>query len=269
MLTATPVNGTLDASAGTPANTNLTITFSEPVTVTGNWFQIACSVSGTRTAADAVVTGGPTTFTINPNADFAAREVCTATVFPAGVSDQDATDPPDTLTAPYAFGFAIDRAPSVLTTSPANAASGLAIGTNVTITFTEPVNVAGSWFQIVCGTTGTRTTANTAVSGGPAAYTIDPNADFAPGESCTATVFAAQVTDVDTNDPPDAMAANHVFTFVMDVAPAVTTTLPAAGAIELPTNTDLTITFTEPVNVTGNWFQIVCASSGTRNATRR
>ena len=40
-----------------------------------------------------------------------------------------------------------------------------------------------------------------------------PGRDFASGETCTVTVVAANVTDQDTNDPPDTMTANHVFGF--------------------------------------------------------
>ena len=65
------------------------------------------------------------------------------------------------------------------------------------------------------------------MTGGPTAFTINPTTDFASADSCTATVFAAQVGDQDANDPPETMAANHVFTFAMDAAPAVTTTVPA------------------------------------------
>ena len=66
----TPTNGATQVAN----NTNVTITFSEPVDVTGNWFQIVGATSGTRNVADTVVTGGPTTFTINPNVDFANGE---------------------------------------------------------------------------------------------------------------------------------------------------------------------------------------------------
>src|SRR6185436_506460 len=86
----TPTNG----ATNQPNNTNITVTFSEPVNVTGNWFQIVCTSSGTRNVADTVVTGGPTTFTINPNTDFSQNETCTTTVFAAQISDQDANDPP-------------------------------------------------------------------------------------------------------------------------------------------------------------------------------
>jgi large repetitive protein len=258
----TPVNG---ATAQT-SNTNLTITFSEPVNVTGNWFQIVCATSGTRNPSDTVVTGGPTTFTVNPNADFAAvGELCTTTAFAAQVADQDANDPPDSMAANYVFSFTTDAAPTVTATTPINGATSQVSNTNLTVTFSEPVNVTGSWFQIVCGTSGTRNVADTAVSGGPTTFTINPNADFTSAETCTTTIVATQVADQDANDPPDTMTANHVFSFSVDAAPSVTTTVPANAATQQSGNTNVTVTFSEPVDVAGNWLQIACATSGTRN----
>ena len=258
----TPTNGATQVAN----NTNVTITFSEPVDVAGNWFTLVGATSGTRNVADTVVTGGPTTFTINPNVDFANGEVVTATVFAAQVSDQDTNDPPQNMAANFVFSFTIDQAPSVATTTPTNGATNQAINTNIAINFSEAVNVAGNWFQIVCATSGTRNVADTVVTGGPTNFTINPNVDFANAEVCTVTVLAAQVTDQDSGDPPDNMAANFVFSFTtIDIAPTVTATTPTNGAINQVTNTDVTVTFSEPVNVTGNWFQIVCTASGTRN----
>jgi methionine-rich copper-binding protein CopC len=258
----TPTNGATNQSA----STDLTITFSEPVNVTGNWFQIVCTTSGTRNVADTVVTGGPTTFTINPNTDFTAGESCTVTVFAAQVSDQDSGDPPDNMDANFVFSFqTTDAAPTVTATTPTNGATNLATNTNIDVTFSEPVNVTGNWFQIVCTTSGTRNVADTVVIGGPTTFTINPNTDFTQGESCTVTIFAAQVTDQDSNDPPDNMAANFVFSFNMDAAPSVTATTPTNGATQQASNTNVTVTFSEPVNVTANWFQLVGATSGTKN----
>ena len=257
-----PTNG----ATGQAINTNVSITFSEPVNVTGNWFQISCASSGVRNVADTVVTGGPTTFTINPNADFANAEVCTVTVFAAQVSDQDSGDPPDNMAANFVFSFTmVDVAPTVSSTTPTNGAINQATNTDISITFSEPVNVTGNWFQIVCVTSGTRLPAATVVTGGPTTFTINPNVDFAAGESCTVTIFAAQVTDQDSVDPPDNMAANFVFSFSMDAAPTVNATTPTNGATQVANNTNVTITFSEPVDVTGNWFQLVGATSGTRN----
>ena len=258
----TPTNG----ATNQPNNANITVTFSEPVNVTGNWFQIVCTSSGTRNVADTVVTGGPTTFTINPNTDFSQNETCTVTVFAAQVFDQDANDPPDNMTADFVFSFTTtDAAPSVSTTNPTNGAANQNTNINIDITFSEPVNVTGNWFQIVCTSSGTRNVADTVVTGGPSAFTINPNADFAAAETCTVTVFAAQVTDQDSDDPPDNMAANFVFSFSTEAAPTVNATTPTNGATQIANNTNITLTFSEPVNVTGNWFQIVGSSSGTRN----
>ncbi|MBN1217961.1 MAG: ExeM/NucH family extracellular endonuclease, partial [Anaerolineae bacterium] len=42
---------------------------------------------------------------------------------------------------------------------------------------------------------------------------LDPDLDFANGETCTVTILAAQVSDQDTDDPPDAMSADYPFSF--------------------------------------------------------
>lgn len=93
-----PINGAVDFQVGA----NISVTFSEPVNVAANWYSITCSISGTH---DAAVSGGPTTFTLDPAADFVADETCNVTINAAAVTDQDANDPPDNMTADYIFGF--------------------------------------------------------------------------------------------------------------------------------------------------------------------
>jgi Bacterial Ig-like domain/Lamin Tail Domain/Carboxypeptidase regulatory-like domain/Calx-beta domain len=106
----------------------------------------------------------------------------------------------------------VDAAPSVSGTTPANGASGVATNANITTTFSEPVNVTGSWFQISCSQSG----AHTAVaSGGPNTFTINPDSDFTAGDLCTVTINHLLVNDQDTNDPPDNMAADYVFSFTV------------------------------------------------------
>lgn len=91
-----PANNATDV----PVNANISITFSEAVTVTDPWFTITCATSGAHTAA---VSGGATTFTLNPDADFANNESCTVTVTGANVADQDGAPTP--MTADYSFSF--------------------------------------------------------------------------------------------------------------------------------------------------------------------
>ena len=81
---------------------------------------------------------------------------------------------------------------------------------NLAVTFSEPVSVAGAWYDITCAASGGH---SAAASGGPTIFSLDTDVDFVPGEQCTVTVRAAQVYDVDTDDPPDTMAADYVWSF--------------------------------------------------------
>jgi hypothetical protein len=119
-----------------------------------------------------------------------------------------------------------DAVPTVSAVNPPNGAVNVPVNSNVVITFSEPVDVTGDWFTLACGSSGTRTpsASNVTVTGGPTVFTLDPAADFDPGETCTLTVFAAQVTDQDTDDPPDNMAANFTSSFTTQAPlPAICT----------------------------------------------
>ena len=94
-------------------------------------------------------------------------------------------------------------------------AADVAVGADLGVTFSEPVNVAGSWFELGCDTSGAHPAA---VSGGPTTFTLDPTTAFATGEGCSLTILASHVTDQDTNDPPNAMA-NDVIASFTTVAP--------------------------------------------------
>ncbi|HKH45238.1 MAG TPA: ExeM/NucH family extracellular endonuclease [Thermoanaerobaculia bacterium] len=103
-----------------------------------------------------------------------------------------------------------DAAPAVVSTFPANGSTTFPVGSNLTVTFSEPVNVSASWFTLACSTSGT---VATTFSGGPTTFALDPGVTLAHGETCTLTVLANQVNDQDGNDPPDQMAANVIVGF--------------------------------------------------------
>ncbi len=94
----TPDGGATQA----PLDSSVTIEFSEPVSLAANAVSISCSASGAHAATSS---GGPTTFTFDPTADFVRNEVCTVTVSAAGVTDQDADDPPDNMAANFTNSF--------------------------------------------------------------------------------------------------------------------------------------------------------------------
>ena len=62
-------------------------------------------------------------------------------------------------------------------------------------------------------------------------------------------LVATQIADTDSNDPPNNMTANHVFSFTTDAPPTVTSTVPTAGATVVATSTNITLNFSEPVNI--------------------
>ena len=105
---------------------------------------------------------------------------------------------------------AADAAPEVASTFPVNGATDFPISANLTVTFSEPVNVTASWFTLACSTSGT---VATTFNGGPTTFTLDPGVTLVHGETCTLTVLANQVSDQDGNDPPENMVFNFIVGF--------------------------------------------------------
>jgi len=99
------VTSTLPADGATniAPDANITITFSEPVTVADGWYTISCANSGAHTAV--VDASANPIFTLNPATNFTASELCTVTLAAEHVSDQD--DPIAPMEANYAFSFTI------------------------------------------------------------------------------------------------------------------------------------------------------------------
>ncbi len=140
----------------------------------------------------------------------------------SGPNALDGESSNDTALTPFPIGTysrdggAGDNAPLVVGTTPANGAGAIALDSNIDITFSEPVDVVGSWFAIDCTVSGLVTAA---VTGGPQSFALDPDVDFANDEQCTVTVFATQVSDVDADDPPDQMAEDFSFSFITEGVP--------------------------------------------------
>jgi predicted extracellular nuclease len=126
-----------------------------------------------------------------------------------------------------------DLAPEVVNTFPANGATDFPVGANLSVTFSEPVNVSTSWFTLLCSVSGLVATTS---SGGPTVFTLDPAVALTNGETCTLTVLANQVSDQDAVDPPDNMVVNFVVGFTaFDVCQASITSIPTIQGSGLST----------------------------------
>jgi predicted extracellular nuclease len=150
----------------------------------------------------------------------------------AGDGSVDTNDNAADFTAgdpnPRNSSFGFDAAPSVTSTTPANGSADVSLNADIELTFSEPVDVSGSWFSISCSDSGSHTAV---VSGGPDTFTLNPDTDFVSGETCTVSIVAADVTDQDTIDPPDNMAADYVFSFATS-GPVCSTTFTPIYDIE-------------------------------------
>jgi len=214
-----PANDDVDVAL----DANITVTFSEPVTLTGAWYDITCDTSGTHTGT--VDETGDPVIVINPALDFVVGDTCTVTVLASGVTDEDGVSTP--MTSDYQWTFTTplpEPAPTVMAVTPVNNATLGPLDSNLTVTFSEPVDVATGWYDITCALSGAH---SAEVTGGPTDFTLNPNYDFVPGELCTVTLENTRVTDQDLLDPYDAMLADYTWSFTTNPCGAAHTLISA------------------------------------------
>lgn len=110
----------------------------------------------------------------------------------------------------------VDRFPEVSSTEPADGDVNISPDTTIQVTFTEPVNVTTSSFDLKCPSSGSALPY--AISGdGTATITLTPNADLPSGTVCEVTVKGNQVQDADSNDGPNFMPGQYVFDFEVGI----------------------------------------------------
>ena len=133
------VAGTEPITDGTnaPYDSTISVDFSEPVDVVGNWYDISCTLSGQHNNATVASYDGFKGYHITPNTSFQFGEQCTVTIFHTQVHDQDLDDgnpETDTLFADHVWTFSVVGAgqpapypPSVHLTfgNPSNAVTDL------------------------------------------------------------------------------------------------------------------------------------------------
>ena len=98
VASVTPASGTSSTAGVSP-----TVTFSEPVTLAAGAITLECSAS----PVPVTVTGGPTTWTVDPTPSLADGDQCTLRVAAEKVTDVDTDDPPDGMTASFSSTFTV------------------------------------------------------------------------------------------------------------------------------------------------------------------
>lgn len=131
-------------------------------------------------------------------------------------TDNNSTDFVAAVPNPRRTAPIVEIGPAVFSSDPRNNGFNAPRDANITINFTEPVDVVGAWFNINCATTGLHNDATFAGSG--KTYIVIPNVNFLAGEQCTVTILKDQVHDQDTDDSgpnTDTLTQDYVATFTV------------------------------------------------------
>jgi endonuclease G len=108
--------------------------------------------------------------------------------------------------------------PMVVATDPVAGGLNAPYDATISVDFSEPVNVDGSWFDVTCTNSGQHNSATVASYNGSKGFHITPNTGFQFGEQCTVTIFRNNVHDQNTEMPVD--DNSWTFTVVDAGAPA-------------------------------------------------
>jgi methionine-rich copper-binding protein CopC len=227
--TAPTVDSTSPASAatGVSLNAGISVTFSEamdPSTITAATFTLKLGTTAVAGAVDSV--GATATFI--PSAALVANSTYTATI----LSAKDLSGNPLAGSESFTFttGASASAAPTVVSMSPANLATGVATNSAVVVAFSEamsPASVSAATFKVT--SPGNVAVAGSVTYSGTTA-TFQPASHLANSTQYTATITTG-VKDLGGT----ALATAQVWTFTTGAAadttpPTVTSTNPLSSA---------------------------------------
>ncbi len=246
VVSTTPTTG----AVAVPTGNSLLATFSEamdPTTITNVTFNLK---QGLVPVAGSVIYFG-VTGTFTPTASLLASTTYTATIT-TGVKDLTG----NAMVANYVWTFTTGAGPditppTVSSTLPSSAATGVATSTALLATFSEamdPTTVTIANFSLKQGVT---PVAGTVLYAGLLG-TFTPASSLAVGTTYTATITSG-VKDLAGN----AMVANYVWSFTtasavvvppVNTLPVVTSTVPANGAVLVTMTTNISANFNKPMD---------------------
>jgi len=260
--TVTSTNPAIGATA-VPINRKVTAAFSkpmDPVTITAGTFTLA---SGTTNVTGVVTYNAASNIaTFAPAANLAANTAFTATIT-TGAKDLAG----NSLASNFVWAFttsavADTTAPTVSSTNPASAATGVALNQKIAATFSKAMDsstITTTTFTLKQGTTAV---AGTVTYAGTTA-TFTPTANLAASTAYTATISTG-ATDLAGNALAGGGSAPNPWTFTTGTtstasAPTVTSTVPADTATGVGVNQAINGTFStamDPATITTGTFTL-------------
>ena len=244
VITTTPTPN----ATGVSLNVSPTATFSKAMNATTiNATTFTLSRGATPVAGVVTLNSATNTATFNPAANLTAGLVYTATIT-TGAQDTGGL----ALSAPFTWMFTAGAAvlpPTVTMTTPAPNATTVALGVNLTATFSQPMNAT-----TINATTFTLAQGATPIAG-VVTYDAPTNtATFNPATDLTAgLVYTATITTGALDAGGLALAAPFTWMFTTGTVvlpPTVTVTTPAPGATNVALTVSPTATFSRAMNAT-------------------
>jgi len=151
--------------------------------------------------------------------------------------------------------------PVVVSTAPANGATGVVLSPVITARFNETMNPATITTSTFTLTAPGAVAVAGAVVGSGLTATFIPTLPLAPGAVYTATITTGAQSNLGF-----ALGADYVWSFTTGIGPAVISTIPANGAINVPLNQKITATFNQAMSpgtiIADGTFTVSVAESG-------
>ena len=235
-----------DDATGVALNKKISATFSEgmnPLTINNSTFLVYQG----STAITGVVTYSGNTALFSPAINLLPNTMYTGTIT-TGAKDPAGNSIANDYIWTFTTGTTADIvAPTVISTDPANAATGVALNKKIAAVFSEtmnPLTINTTTFLLKNGAT---TVIGTVTYAGTTAL-FSPTVNLLPN-----TLYTATITTGATDLAGNAMVANYVWSFTTGtiadiIRPTVISTDPAPGATGVLLNKKVTATFSEAMN---------------------
>jgi hypothetical protein len=273
--TMTAVTSTVPVSGApnVPVIQKINATFNAPmaastITAAGTFTVAVAGVGGAAVAGAVTYDAASNAALFTPAAALTASTQYTATITTAA---QSALGNP--LAVSYVWSFATGlaangSAPTIVSTSPANAAILVPLNQKISATFSTPmdpttVSLAGTFTVAVAGAGGAAVAGTVSYAGRTAVFTPTVNLTATTQYTATITTAVKDLTGV-------AMASNFVWSFttlttVNTTPPTVTVANPASGAPAVSIDKTISATFSaamDPTTITNATFTLAVAGGG-------
>jgi hypothetical protein len=236
-----PVNGAVDV----PVDKVINVAFNETIVKGSAWNSISVkNGAGASKTITKTITGN--VLTITTKANYTYGDTNTLYIPDKGVKDLAGYN-----VSAYTSTFTNEHSPIITSIDPADGAINVPVDQVITITFNNPIKAGSAWNSISVknGAGASKTITKTIVDN---ILTITTKANYVYGDTNTLYIPINAVKDLIGNG----LSTASTTTFTNEHSPIITSIDPTDGAINIPVNKVITITFNNPIKAGSAWNSI-------------